>query len=150
MQKLAKGWILLAAASFGVTLQAAEWRQEVVDPTASGKFSSLQIDRSGNAHVTYMDEWQNLLKYSFWDHDLKQWFTTAIDTTRGYCALALDSKQHTHISYLAYGDGQIKHSYWNGKSWEKQVIRIKAKDISFYTSITLDPKDNPRVSYYEY
>lgn len=141
--------LLLVGTSWASASNAPEWHREVVDST-SGRFSSLQIDRSGNAHVAYMDEARTLLKYSFWDHTLRKWFTTTLDRTRGFCSLVLDSKQRPHISYLAYGDGQLNHIYWDGTSWDRQPIRIKAKDISYYTSITLDAQDLPRISYYEY
>jgi hypothetical protein len=128
----------------------AEWRVSVVDPTAIGKFSSLRIDNYGNAHVSYVDDAQLVLKYSFWDHSLNKWFSQTLDRSRGYCSLALDSKQRPHISYLAYGDGQLKYAHWTGSAWEKSVIRVNAKVIDYYTSISVDAADNPRISFYEY
>lgn len=140
--------ILIVLASAAARVNAADWRQEVVD-TSGSKFSSLRIDRYGNAHVAYVDESQNLLKYGFWDHKLDKWFTTSLDNTAGYCSLALDSQQHPHISYIDYG-AKLNYTHWNGSSWETQLIPIKAKDISFYTSITVDANDNPSISFYEY
>lgn len=149
--KISEAIVILAIAlAAAAALQGAEWRQEVIDPSGGGKFSSLRIDTFGNAHVAYVDDGQLLLKYSFWDHNLRKWFTTAIDQTRGFCSLTLDSKQRPHISYLAYGDGQLKYAFWNGTSWQKQVIRINARDISYYTSIVLDAHENPTITYYEY
>lgn len=142
--------ILLLAGCLTATLQAVEWRLGTADPDGSDKFSSLRIDSYGNAHVSYVDDSQLLLKYSFWDHSLNKWFTTTLDKSRGYCSLALDSKQHPHISYLPYGEGQLKYAHWNGSAWDKEIIRINAKVIDYYTSITVDSNDNPRISYYEY
>lgn len=154
MKKSSKGWVLLVAGIWAAVLNAtekpAEWRVTVVDPTAIGKFSSLRIDSYGNAHVSYVDDAQLVLKYSFWDHSLNKWFTETLDRSRGYCSLALDSKQRPHISYLAYGEGQLKYAHWTGSSWEKSVIRVNAKVIDYYTSIAIDAKDNPRISFYEY
>lgn len=143
--------VILAIALIAVgALQGSEWRREVVDPSGGGKFSSLRIDTFGNAHVAYYDEAQFLLKYGFWDHNLRKWFTTTIDQTRGFCSLTLDPKQRPHISYLAYGDGQLKYAFWNGTSWQKQVIHINARDISYYTSVALNADENPTITYYEY
>jgi hypothetical protein len=131
--------------------RSVEWRTEIVDDVSiGGKFSSLRIDKYGNAHVCHVSEPEYLLKYSFWDRRLNKWFTTTVDRTRGYTALALDANNHPHISYLGYGDAQLKHAYWNGSTWNKQPINIKAKDISFFTSITTDADDNASISYYEY
>lgn len=142
--------VITLAACCASALNATEWHEEVVDPSGGGKFSSLRIDKDGNGHVAYVDDQQYLLKYSFWDHSLRKWFTTTVDKSSGFCALALDSKQHAHISYLNYGTGQLKYAHWNGSSWDKQTIRIQAKDITFYTSIALDSNDNPSITYYEY
>lgn len=148
------GFSLALLALLGFQLRAAvqpsTWSIEVVDSLSSGRFSSLRIDADGNAHVAYMDESQALLKYAFWDHSLKKWFTTTVDRTGGFCSLVLDSKQLPHISYLDYGTGKLKYAHWSGSAWQKQVIDIQAKEISFYTSITLTPDDRPSISFYEY
>jgi hypothetical protein len=122
---------------------------ETVDPGGGGKFSSLKLDKSGNAHVAYYDEARHQLKYAFRDRKLNKWFTISLDSTGGFCSLALDSKQRPHISYLL-GNGKLNYIHWNGTSWDKQTLEINAKEISFYTSITLGPKDYPRIGYYEY
>src|SRR5437868_6210129 len=142
--------ILLFAGSLAAAVKPAEWRQELIDPTANGRFSSLRIDANGNAHIAYWDGMRNQLKYSFWDHDLQKWFTQALDASGGYLSLALDSKGHPHISYMNYSTPTLKYAYWDGSSWKKQTVHVNAKDISFYSSIALDRKDNPRISFYAY
>ncbi len=141
--------ILLLVACGTSKVNAADWRREVVD-TSGGKYSSLRIDSHGNAHVVYVDDSQNLLKYGFWDHKLDKWFTTILDSSAGFCSMVLGSQEHPHISYLQYATGKIGYAHWNGSSWEKQTIQIAAKEISFYTSITVDSDDNPSISFYEY
>ncbi len=146
--------LIVVTMLFGLRLPAVAertgWKIEVVDPLGSGRFSSMRIDADGNAHVAYMDEIQTLLKYSFWDHSLNKWFTTTVDKSAGFCSLALDSKQYPHISYLDYGTGKLKYAHWTGSNWERRGIDLQAKEISFYTSITLDPDDHPSISFYEY
>lgn len=137
------------AVSFASTSDS-DWNYEVVD-SVGGRFSSMRFDPNGNGHVTYVGGDEQALKYAFWDVKLNRWFTTTIDKTRGFCSLALDSHQRPHISYLAYdGNSQIKYAYWTGSEWKTQPIRIRARDISFYTSITVDSKDLPHITYYEY
>lgn len=131
-------------------VETTHWNVEVVDPLSSGRFSSMRIDTDGNAHIAYMDEVQAMLKYSFWDHRLNKWFTTTLDRSGGFCSLTLDSKQRPHISYIDYGGGRLKYAHWDGLEWQKQTIELPAKEISFYTSITLGPHDHPSISFYEY
>src|SRR5215472_13875591 len=96
----------------------AEWEVETLDPTG-GMYSSMQFDVYGNAHVAYLDPSRHELRYAFWDHGLKNWFTTDVDQSGGFCSLALDSHQRPHISYHDFA-GKLKHASWNGASWDKQ------------------------------
>jgi len=135
-------------------LQAATWQIETLDTTAAGRFSSLKIDKEGNGHVAYVaDDGQATLKYAFWDHLLRHWFTMVIAPHATCSALVLDSKQHPHISYADYGNvrgTKVRYAYWDGNSWRKQAIPVNAEIIAFYTSIVLDQNDQPTISYYEY
>jgi hypothetical protein len=141
--------LIFFAGSLSAGVQAETWRQEIVD-ASGGKFSSLQVDNYGNAHVVYADDEHKFLKYAFWDRKIAKWFTTIVDNRgAGFCSLALDSQQHPHVSYLEYGTGHLKYAHWDGSSWKLEAIRLGAAHIEFYTSITLDPEDHPAISYYE-
>jgi hypothetical protein len=139
--------LLLLASSYGTAVNAADWRGDVVDPSG-GMFSSMKFDVYGNAHVSYLDPLGNQLRYGFWDHILRKWFTTTLDRSAGFCSLALDSYQRPHISYQDYGGG-LMYARWDGASWQKQKISIRAKEIGFYTSIALDQNDHPSIGFYE-
>jgi hypothetical protein len=128
--------------------RSAEWTVGLVEPGAGGRFSSLRIDKYDNAHVSYFDESQSLIVYSFWDHSLNKWFTTSVDRGSGFCSLALDSKQHPHISYPE-GSEKVTEAYWDGSAWQKRPVVTQAKIINYYTSIALDAQDNPMISFYE-
>lgn len=108
----------------------------------------MKFDIYGNAHVSYVAPSANEVRYGFWDHALKKWFTTGVDKTGGFCSLALDAQQRPHISYLSYGGG-LTYARWDGASWQKQKIPIAARTIEFYTSIALDQNDHPIISFYE-
>lgn len=139
--------LLLLVSYSKAAANAAEWRGDVVDP-AAGMFSSMKFDIYGNAHVSYLDPSENLLRYAFWDHLVKKWFTTNLDKSAGFCTLVLDSQQHPHISYHAWGGG-LMYAHWDGSVWQKQKISISAREVGFYTSIALDKNDNPTISFYE-
>lgn len=141
--------VLLLLISCGAGLRAAEWKAEIVEPGGGGKYSSLKIDRAGNAHVAFYDEINHELKYGFRDAKLQKWFATKLDGSSGFCSLALDSKDRPHISYLL-GNGKLGYIHWDGKAWIKEPLAINAKVIDFYTSIALDSNDHPTISFYEY
>jgi hypothetical protein len=131
--------------------QGAEWQIEIADAGVGGQFTSLRIDKFGNGHVAYLDDAQGILKYAFWDHTLNKWFATPLDRSGGFCSLALDSKQRPHISYIEYGTGKLKYAHWTGTAWLKEAVLLQAKEVSFYTSITLvGANDYPSITFYEY
>lgn len=142
-------WITSAA-----TLAAADWKIETVDRDATGRYSSLRIDKDGNAHVSYiLDDLGHLLKYGFWDHALNKWFTMPVASGASFCSLALDSKQRPHISYADYGTASgshLRHAYWTGSEWKTEIIPIDSDIVAYYTSIVLDAEDKPTISFYEY
>lgn len=132
----------MLAAAYG-----ADWTRGVVPDVPGGKFSSLKIDRYGNAHVAHVDGFENKLHYSFWDRTLNKWFSTDLDSGAAFCSLALDSQQRPHISFPA-GSGVV-HRYWDGEKWQKQFADVHARVINYYTSIVLDANDYPSISFYE-
>jgi hypothetical protein len=111
--------------------QTDTWRIETADAGGGGKYSSMKIDNAGNAHVAYVDDVRNTLRYAFRDARLKKWFSTEIDSAGGFASLALDSAQRPHVSYLDYGTPRLKYARWNGSVWEKQILQLRAKNISF-------------------
>lgn len=139
---------LTAAASGGA------WQIEMVDQSGTGRYTSLKIDKQGNAHLVYVvDDGKDTLKYAFWDHVLRRWFTEKVAEGASFSSLALDSQQHPHISWADYGTVhgcKLHHAYWDGTSWKVQAIPLAAETVAYYTSIALDANDNPSISYYEY
>ena len=125
----------------------AEWKLEVVPDVPGGKFTSLKLDIYGNAHVAHVDGYEGILRYSFWDRALDKWFSTDVVRGAQFCSLALDSKQRPHISFP--GGTGVTHMYWDGEKWQKQFADVHARVINYYTSIVLDQKDNPSISFYE-
>src|SRR5215831_18133086 len=134
--------LLIGLAGSRLNAQNSEWRIDTVDSAAAGHFSSLKIDKDGNAHVAYTtDEDGTPLKYSFWDHRLDRWFTMVVDHGASFTSLVLDSKQHPHISYADAGGSKgakLRYAYWDGTTWKKMPIPLSAEVIGYYTGIALD------------
>ena len=146
--------ILTVTPVWSSTPQDAPWQVEIVDHSGVSKFSSLKIDKYGNAHVAYVTEDGSYsLKYAFWDHATKRWFIMTVSQNASYCSLALDSKQHPHISWADFGvvnGSKLRYAYWDGQSWNTQAIPLNAETIGYYTSLVLDADDHPSISFYEY
>jgi hypothetical protein len=143
----------IAVLSAGV-LPAADWNIETVDITGPAYYTSLKADKDGNLHAAYVPDIPgHPLRYAFWDHAIKKWFTMQVTTTASFCTLVLDSKQRPHISYADHGTGlgaKLRHAYWDGK-WNVEAIDIQpGAVVAYYTSMAFDPKDNPILSFYDY
>lgn len=143
--------MLLLAASLA---KASLWTYDLVDHSGTAQFTSLKIDKSGNAHLAYVTEDANdTLKYAFWDHLAKRWFVMTVAEHASFAAMVLDSKQHPHISFADVGTVpgcRLRYAYWDGAAWKVQAIPLNADTIAYYTSIALDKSDNPTISFYEY
>ena len=68
-----------------------------------------------------------LLQYSFWDHNLKKWFTTALDCGR---ILLAGARFQAAPAYFLRLNGKLKHAYWDGSSWQKQTIPLPTKELA--------------------
>ena len=142
--------LLSTASAFG-----ADWTVETVDQSGPGSYASMKIDKNGNVHIAYVpEEDQHPLKYAFWDHSLKRWFTMTVANAASFCSLALDSKQRPHISYADHGTGagaKLRYASWDGVNWKIQAVSPRgAAVVAYYTSIALDANDTPVFSYYDY
>src|SRR5258708_965906 len=117
-----------------VAATAGNWETETVDQSGAGKFSSLRIDTSGNAHVAYVSEdGANSLKYAFWDHGLKRWFVMTVATDASFSSLALDSKQRPHISYAVFclkKKAKLRNAHWDGAVWPMEALPLTSVTVS--------------------
>jgi hypothetical protein len=147
--------LALMTANAADTRRATDWTIETVDTAGAGRYTSLRIDQSGNVHVAYVPEIDgHPLRYAFWDHSIKKWFTTTVTGNASFCSLVLDSKQYPHISYATFGTGlgaSLHHAFWNGSAWQIVPIVVqKGAVVAYYTSLALDASDNPVFSFYDY
>jgi hypothetical protein len=130
-------------------LAAKQWQTGMVDGVQGGRYSSVRVDKFGNAHVSSSSPTNQVLWYSFYDARLKRWFSTRVDQAPAWTSLALDSKQQPHIAYHEHGTGRLKYAHWDGTTWQKQPVMVPAERMAYATSIALDAQDRPRISFYE-
>jgi hypothetical protein len=160
-QRMRRGYNLVRALLFCGLIalaahisQAAAWHIETVDQGGAGRFTSLKVDKEGNAHLAYVvEDGKDTLKYAFWDHALKRWFTMKVAEGASFSSLTLDSKQRPRISWADAGTAlgcKLRYAYWDGTAWKAQAIPLPSETVAYYTSLTLDPNDNPSISFYEY
>ena len=99
------------------------WNLAPVDTTGSIFMPALDLDSSGNPHISYYDETNQNLKYAkwtgtFWSIQNVEPFGSGYDVSD----LALDSNGIPHILYSKYTMGQLRYAVWNGSAWTIQII----------------------------
>jgi len=124
-----------------------------------GKFSSIAVDSNGFAHISYLDEKYDGLKYAF--STGTGWSVKEIDTKQapnyrfgGFTSLALDSNGNPFISYQDWQNNDLKFAKpvssggncGPGGSWKCDVID-NSGDTGFYTSIARFSSSNMVISY---
>jgi hypothetical protein len=112
---------------------------------SDGRSSSLALDSSGNPHIVYYSEWTQELKYSYYDGSV--WVTKATSLLAEFPHMALDSFNHPHVSFggTCVDVECLIYTYFDGQDWIVQVL--DTNNAGFDTSIALDQKGLPHISY---
>jgi len=145
----------------------AVWTLTTVDSTGNvGLYTSIGLDSSANAHISYNDATNSDLKYVQYVGGgggtgcaSSDWTCTIIDSTDGrYTSIDVDSSNAAHISYYHSASGGIlKYAQYVGggtgsgcasSDWTCTTIAA-AGGIAASTSIALDFSDNPQISFYD-
>jgi hypothetical protein len=118
----------------------------IVDPKGfNGLYTSLALDKFGNAHISYYDKTYGL-KYASCNGT--HWRIEVVDCNAWsgwYSSLALDSNGYAHISYLDPYNSCLKYAHWNGTKWNIQTV--DAGDVGSFSSIAIDSEGHPHISY---
>jgi hypothetical protein len=133
----------------------SSWAFETVDSEGIvGAGSSLTLDADNDAHIAYLDESNNCLKYAEFSHP--DWLITDFCVPSNEVeavALALDASDHAHIVSLGQDSGTDTLTYrsWDGSIWSEENETV---DFSGYVgngfgslSMVLDSETQPHVSF---
>lgn len=129
-----------------------DWVIEVIDSEVEYGTASLAIDASDHPHISYHFNNDSSLRYMFWDGS--NWSIEIVDSpiSKYTLSMALDSSGLPHISYCAsvvYGGlPRLHYAKWNGTAWSIEVPDPNTRACHDKpTSIALDSKDLPHISY---
>ena len=115
------------------------WNIQTVDSVGEvGKFSSLDLDKEGNTHISYYDSGNGDLKYAV--STGSSWNIQVVDSNGDVgtdTSLALDSNGNPHISYTDNTNHVLKYASSDGSSWNIVSLR-SAGYVGEYTSLPND------------
>jgi hypothetical protein len=140
--------LLVPVLALPAAAQTWTWTTESVD--ASGLYSSLALDSSGNVHIAYVNE-QEGIKYGFREARSGKWYSMFVDgllgVTTGTTGIALDANQNPHICYTI---GQLRYAEWDGKKWQIQQVNPGSGNISYTCTIAVAADGTPHLTWYQY
>jgi hypothetical protein len=100
------------------TNASGSWAAETVDPTVVGDYTSIGLDSSGKAHISYWDWTNSDLKYA--TNASGDWAAETVDSAGDvglYTSIGLDSSGMVHISYWDRTEDNLKYATNASGSW---------------------------------
>ena len=127
------------------------WRVELVDQTGDvGSFSSLVLTPDNLPRISYRDATNGKLKLASYNGN--SWHTEILDPDGDNgmgSSLALDSNGYLFVSYIKAGSYDLRFlTYTPTGSTAETVTTGLGQNVSFTTSLALDPHETPFILYY--
>jgi hypothetical protein len=109
-----------------------EWVDGLTTEDKLGRYTSIALDSSGYAHISYYDATNGDLKYA--TNASGSWVTEPVDwggDVGQHTSIALDSSGYAHISYWDVSNGDLKYA--------RQPCHDEDEDTYFGESTCTDP-----------
>jgi len=124
---------------YAIRNEDGEWTITTVDSGGVGWYSSIEVDRFGNAHISYYDIVNRSLKYASNARGL--WIFETIDSasldTGQSTSLILDSFNSVHIAYYDALNGGLKYATNVFGLWAVSTID-SAGNTGWASSLAID------------
>ena len=124
-------------------------------------YTSIAIDASDHAHISYYDATNGDLKYA--TNASGDWATSTVDNAGDagqFSSIAVDFDNYVHISYYAvgyqvYAIGILKHATNASGDWVMSISGFPGGavytsiGVGLYSSIEIDSNNKVHISYYD-
>jgi len=126
----------------------SSWHIEIVDnPYSAFKGCSIALDSNDYPYILY--DSQKGLKCAHFNGS--NWDKSVVDAS-GYLNdqsrhIVIDNSGKLHISYKS--GSSLKYGYFDGNKWNLTIVDSNG-DVGNSSSIVLDSKGSPHISYYDY
>lgn len=133
------------------------WFEKVVDNTPGAGFNvSAFVDEDETVYIAYYNILSKVLMFAYKTKSMDNWFIETVDKTQDsgkYPSIFVDRFGRIHIAYTyineKWDDEDLKYAIKEGKDWNTMVLDSQDK-AGRYTSIVVDSKGIPHISYYNY
>jgi len=127
-----------------------DWRSETVDDTGwVGIDSAIDVDKSGNPHISHYDQGNRDLKYAYFDGS--HWNLETVDSEGDIgeaSDIVVDKNEYPHISYIDVTTRSLKYAVKKQSGWEIEIVETPSAGLQVMTtSIELDANDYLHIAY---
>jgi len=140
----------LKYAHYNGTSWTVETLQSIMNQNSPILHTSLDLDSSGNPHISYYDHKNDTLRYTY--HNGTDWVdqSLTVDDSNDngkYNSIALDSSDHARIAYRNETSDDLELVTWSGTEWTREVVD-STNNVGSWASIAIDSSDLSRIAYY--
>ncbi|MFL2975241.1 MAG: putative Ig domain-containing protein [Candidatus Thalassarchaeaceae archaeon] len=140
----------LKYAHYNGTSWTVETLQSIMDQNSPTLHTSLDLDSSGNPHISYYDHKNDTLRYTYYDGAdwVDQNLTVDDSNDNGrYNSIALDSSDYPRIAYRNETSDDLELATWSGTEWTREVVD-STNSVGSWASIAIDSSDLSRIAYF--
>ncbi len=129
------------------TFDGSAWDIQMLSgPGHRGWYTSLDLDASGNPHISHV-RINGVLTYVAYDGSAwHRQFVDSGDFRAEWTSLALDAAGDPHISYYDWRHRDLRYAALGESGWDIQVVQSEG-DVGNYASLAIDRDGDPHISY---